>query len=217
LNSRSLATGLVAGLLIGAGLTYTLVGPGASRTVTATSVTTATSTSISVTTQATTQTQSAGVTTSSVEAVKGYAGQVFYRSNNGWNFSVTLSSLVVTQGQTIEAYINLTNISGQTQKVHEVNPLINPVIYCKSGNGYCKSGTQVWAWDPSEINFDTNVTAGSGVWDFSGPYPISTSNMSPDGLNYTLSIWPFIEPSATADGEYLLGQSLMINATISVS
>lgn len=224
--------GLVAGLLIAASLTYSLAGPSANRTVTATSMatttatstsvttTTATTTSVSVTTQDITTTTTYGgplTSYSSVETVTGFSpGKVFYRTGNGWNFSVTLSSLGVTSGKTIYVYVNLTNISGHTQKVNEMNPLINPVLYCEGGP--CGNvGAQVWAWSPSgATNFTRNFDYGQ--WEFSGPYPIPTGGLAGNGGAYTLSIWPLIGPS----GQSLMvnatiGQSLMINTTISVS
>ena len=159
-------------------------------------------------------TTSAGSYTSTIASTsdQSQAGQVsFYRTDGDWNFSVTLSSAVLQEGQPIDAYINVTNISGQTQTVHEVNPIINPVIYSENG-------TIVWAWDPPQINFITNVTSLPGTSD--GPFVIPTSNLSP-GEVYTLSIWPFIGPNVatctTCNVNYEIGDSLMVNATISVT
>ena len=135
-------------------------------------------------------------------------GQVtFYRTNGDWSFSLQLSSQVVPKGQPIDAYINVTNISGQTQRVHEVNPIVNPAIYSENGS-------YIWAWNPPGINFFSNVTAGSGTT--GGPYVIPTSELSV-GQSYILSIYPFVGTSATGNADYQIGESLMVNATISVT
>jgi hypothetical protein len=221
INGRNLIGGLVVGLLVGVALTYAFSGQVASRTVTATSVTTVNSMSISVSTQdiTITTTPNSGVTASysSVQTAAGYGSHVFHMSNNGWNFSVTLNNLAVTSGSaasTIDVYVNLTYISNQPQKVRMANPLINPVLYCASGP-YCGNpGHEVWAWDPPNVSL-INMTVYPGNWYFSGPYLIPLSGMAQGG--YTLSIWPFVEPSGTAGGEYSIGQSLMINATLGQS
>jgi hypothetical protein len=175
-------------------LTFTSVG-----TITETATVTR-SVTISVT-----GTSSATVTTTSSAS---QTGQVtFYRTNGDWNFSLTLSSLTVPKGQPIDAYVNVTNISGQTQRVHEVNPIINPVIYSENG-------TYIWAWNPPGINFFANITSGGGP--SGGPFVIQTSNLSV-GQNYILRIFPFIGTGATGDADYRIGESLMVNATISVT
>jgi hypothetical protein len=135
------------------------------------------------------------------------AGSTLTTSNGDWDFSVTFSSLTVPIGQPIDAYVNITNISGQTQRVHEVDPIVNPAVYSENG-------TEVWAWDPPQINGFYNITAGPGA--SAGPFVIPTSNLSA-GQNYVLSIWPIIGTSATGNADYQIGESLMINATISVT
>jgi hypothetical protein len=194
-------------------------------TINAISVTTATSTSTSVSTQDViiTTTQSGAATNySSVATVTGYGSAVFHTSNKIWNFSVTLNNLEYAgQGDTVYAYVNLTNISNQTQKVREVNPLVDPVLYCSSQDGMqsCSPGQQVWSSFGSGVGGISlvNITAGRGSWYFSGPYPISIPLEFGNGGEFTLSIWPLIEPSGTADGGYQVGQSLMINATLGQS
>jgi hypothetical protein len=120
---------------------------------------------------------------------------------------LTSSSLAVLKGEPIDAYVNITNISGQTQRVHEVGPIINPAIYSENG-------TQVWALDPLQINFFTNVTSGPGT--SNGPWVISTSDLSA-GHSYVLSIWPFIGTGVALNADYQIGESLMVTATISVT
>ena len=184
-------------------------------TATTTDFTTSTFTSTDTSTETITSTRNVTVTISGSPTSTGthtdnesQTGQVtFYRSNGDWNFSVTLSSLIVPKGQPIDAFVNITNISGQTQRVHEVGPIINPAIYSENG-------TQVWALDPPQVNFFTNVTSGPGT--SNGPWVISTSDLSP-GHSYVLSIWPFIGTSATGNSDYQIGESLMVNATISVT
>lgn len=129
----------------------------------------------------------------------------FRRTDGNWSFTVSLSSLVVPRGQPIMAYVNITNVSGQTQTIREDYPLVNPTVY--SANG-----TRIWAWNPSRIYREASVAAGAQL--ISGSYYFSTSTLVV-GKNYTLSIWPLIEPS-TSTGRLLLGASLMVNATISV-
>ncbi len=223
------------GLLVAASLTYTLAGPGASRTVTSlttttatsTSVTTATLTSTSVTTttatlttiSVTTQniTTTTTLTNSSVETVTGPSiGRVINRSYNGWSFTVAFNSL---GDSTIYAYVNLTNISGQTQKVNEMSPLVDPVLYC--GGGPCGNpGAQVWAWNPPGAKNFTQ-TFNPGQWEFSGPYPIPVSSVPWYGIpggNLILSIWPLIGPSGQSLAvNDTIQQTLMINATLFVS
>jgi len=135
----------------------------------------------------------------------------FHRTSGEWNFSVTLSNLTVPVGQPIDVYVSLTNISGQTQTINEFNPIINPAIY--------NDGTQVWAWYPRQTNDLNNVTIGPG--ESIGPFFIPTC-FTPTyclsvGQNYTLSIWPIIGTSTAANGDYQLGESLMVNVTISVT
>ncbi|MDG7016220.1 MAG: hypothetical protein JRM82_02475 [Nitrososphaerota archaeon] len=194
-------------------------------TVTATSVTTAVSTSTSVSTQdvTITTTQSGAVANySSVATVTGYGSAVFHSSNEVWSFSVTFNNLEYAgQGDTIYAYVNLTNISNQTQKVQEVSPLVDPVLYCSSQDGMqsCSPGQQVWSWFGSGVSgiHLVNVTARPGSWYVSGPYPISIPFEFGNGGEFTLSMWPLIEPGGTAGGGYQVGQSLMINATLGQS
>ena len=191
-----------------------------SRTVTATSVSTQ---DVTITTTASASTASYSSTEasySSIETVTGSSSdQVFYRSGNGWNFSVTSSNWAVGYGGTIYVYVNLTNISGQTQKVQEMSPLVNPVLSCKSGP--CGNpGAQGWAWNPpGGESFPRSFAPGQ--WEFSGPYPIPTSAFRWGGIpegSLTLSIWPLIGPSGQAlTVNATIGQALMINETIGVS
>jgi hypothetical protein len=113
---------------------------------------------------------------------------------------------VVPQGKPIDVYVNVTNISGQTQRVHEVNPIINPVVLAENG-------TQVWAWNPPAINFFTNVTTGPGA--SNGPYVIPTSNLSV-GQSYVLIISPLIGTYSN-NADYQIGESLTVTAAISVT
>jgi hypothetical protein len=222
LDGRNLGAGLVVGLLIGAVMTYAIAGPVTGRTVTVNSVATTTLTSTGVSTQdlTITATQSGGVTNySSVATITGYGSAVFHSSNKIWNFSVTLNNLKYAgQGHTIYAYVNLTNISNQTQKVREVNPLVDPVLYCSSQDGFqsCTLGQKVWSLFDSGVGGISlvNITAGPGSWYFSGPYPISIPFEFGNGGVFTLSIWPLIEPSGAAEGGYRVGQSLNIDATL---
>jgi len=132
------------------------------------------------------------------------------RSNGDWVFSIRLQSSVLAMGQEFVLSYNLTNISGQPQTVHEVNPLINPTI-CSA------NGTVVWAWNPSQENFISTIPSKSGNW--SEPLDIPTSALSA-GQKYVLSVYPLIGATTTtamAVGDYSIGESLIINTTIGVN
>jgi hypothetical protein len=194
-TQQGVLAALVAGLLIGAAATFALAGS-LGRTTTTTTLATITST--------TTVTASE---ISTIQSATGSTGLVtFYKTNGDWNFTVTLNSTTVERGRVIAALLNLTNISGQNQAVHVVGPLYNPTVYSQNG-------TAVWCSCPSEFTFDTTWTPGPGVaqkWD------ILTSTL-PSGQTYVLNIWPFIGATNTAaEGQYLIGEDLMINATFTV-
>ena len=131
-------------------------------------------------------------------------------SNGDWVFSIRLQSSLLAMGQEFALSYNLTNISGQPQTVHAVNPLVNPTIY--SANG-----TEVWAWNPPTYNGITTISSKAGNW--SEPLDIPTSALSA-GQKYVLSVYPLIgatTTSAMAVGDYSIGESLMINTTIGVT
>lgn len=175
------------------------------RTTTVTAAATVTSTS-TFTTTATSSSSVGTITTHS-----GPAGRVsLYRISDGWNFSVTLSGLVVPASQVIEANFTLTNISGKGQIVWEANPLIDPVIYSEQG-------MPVWASYAFAFNSGANFTAPGNQQESNG-YKIPTSTLDA-GQSYVLSMWPLIDltTGAPSNPEYLLGRSLMINATISIT
>lgn len=127
-----------------------------------------------------------------------------YRTNGDWNFSVSLSATLVTQGENIQVVLNTTNISGQTQRVDAVNPLYNPTIYSDNG-------TLVWALDPSQINYVANWPSTQAN---TSELSIPTSELAP-GQNYVLSLWPLIG-TPTGAGQDLIGENLMINVTIGI-
>jgi len=132
------------------------------------------------------------------------------RSNGDWVFSIRLQNSLLSMGQEFALSYNLTNISGEPQTVHEVNPLINPTIYSTNG-------TVVWAWNPPGMNFITTIPSKAGNW--SGPLEIPTSALS-SGQKYVLSVYPLIgaiTTSAMAVGDYSIGESLMINTTIGIA
>jgi hypothetical protein len=116
----------------------------------------------------------------------------------------------ILKGEKIAIYYNLTNISGQPQTVHVVGPLVNPILYSANGS-------VVWAWDPPEINSIMIFPFPSG--DLTGQVFVPTSNLD-TGANYTLSIWPLIGANSTNAvdvGDYSIGESLTINASISIA
>jgi hypothetical protein len=132
------------------------------------------------------------------------------QSNGDWAFSIRLQNSLLAMGQEFALSYNLTNISGQPQTVHAVNPLVNPIIY--SANG-----TVVWAWNPPTYNGITTIPSKAGNW--SEPLDIPTSALSA-GQKYVLSVYPLIgatTTSAMAVGDYSIGESLMINTTLGVT
>lgn len=129
------------------------------------------------------------------------------RSNGDWVFSIRLQNSLLAFGQEFALSYNLTNISGQPQTVHFVNPLINPTIY--SANG-----TVVWAWNPPTYNGVETIPNKAGNW--SAPLDIPTSALL-TSQKYVLSVLPLIganTTSALAIGDYSIGESLMVNTTI---
>jgi len=132
------------------------------------------------------------------------------RSNGDWVFSIRLQKPLLSMGQEFALSYNLTNISGQPQTVHEVNPLVNPIIYSANGS-------IVWAWNPPTYNGIATIPSKAGNW--SAPLEIPTSALSA-GQKYVLSVYPLIgatTTSAMAVGDYSIGESLMINTTIGVT
>jgi hypothetical protein len=132
------------------------------------------------------------------------------RSNGDWVFSIRLQNSLLAMGQEFALSYNLTNISGQPQTVDEVNPLVNPTIY--SANG-----TVVWAWNPSQINYIATIPYKAGNW--SSPLNIPTSALTA-GQKYVVSVFPLIGAPTNNSHEsvdFSIGESLMINTTISVT
>ena len=133
----------------------------------------------------------------------------FSKTNGDWTFSIRLQNSLLAMGGQSNLSYNLTNISGQPQTVHVVNPLVNPEIYAENGS-------EVWAWNPPTYNEITTIPPTAGNW--SEPL-----NFPPSGLpagKYFLSIWPLIGPNTTSAvgiADYSIGESLMINATFTVS
>jgi hypothetical protein len=183
MKNGGIAALLVVALLAGAGAGY-FIGNSNSQTLTSVSTTT-----VTVTPNPTTP---------------------LSRTTGEWFFAIRLQNPLVAMGQEFALSYNLTNISGQPQTVHEVDPLVNPTIY--SANG-----TIVWAWNPPQSNGITTIPCKAGNW--SSPLDIPTSALSA-GQKYVLSVFPLIganTTSAVAVGDYSMGESLMINATIGVT
>ena len=123
------------------------------------------------------------------------------RTNGDWVFSISLTNSLALS-------YNLTNISGQPQTVDIANPLINPTLYSANGS-------VVWAWNPLVINHIATVPSKAGNW--SAPLDIPTAVLSA-GQKYVLSVYPLIwVPNTSASGAFTIGESLMINTTISVT
>ena len=156
---------------------------------------------------------SARVTTTTTEikssTVTFAQGSLLSKSNGDWAFSIRLHGSLLAFGGQYGLSYNLTNISGQPQIVHVVNPLVNPVIYAMNG-------TEVWAWNPPDFNGIMTIPPTAGNWSEPINFPPSTL---PAG-QYVLSIWPLIGANTTravSSADYSIGESLMINATFTIS
>lgn len=101
-------------------------------------------------------------------------------NGSGWNYTVTISSDDVAQGQTVQLVANLTNLGQNVTFGDWVAPYINPSVNTMNG-------TQVWAWDPSQVQFpNVVVTAGETI---SQVVVISTSRLLP-GQSYLIDAAP---------------------------
>jgi len=132
------------------------------------------------------------------------------RSDGDWVFSIRMQNATDPNSQYALSY-NLTNISGQPQTVHVVSPLVNPAIYFTNG-------TLTWLLNPLETNYITTIPSKAGNW--SAPLDLSTEGIRGLGAGiYVLSVFPLIganTASAVAAGDYSIGESLMINTTITI-
>jgi hypothetical protein len=97
-----------------------------------------------------------------------------------WNFTVTINSDSLIRGQNIRLVANLTNI-GQNISFSNgfVEPYINPGVYATNG-------TEVWAWDPSEVIVASTIAAGETI---SQDVGIPTSQLTP-GQSYLIELAP---------------------------
>jgi len=137
------------------------------------------------------------------------------RSNGNYSFTIRLNGSTVVKGQEIALFYNMTNISGQYQRVQEVNPLVIPTIYSENGS-------VEWALLPQSFVIGLSPTYLPNGFSLTGNLLIATSALSA-GQKYVLSagplIGPFIGPSETYDliaRYYPMGKSLMINTTITI-
>ena len=97
-----------------------------------------------------------------------------------WNLTATVSSDVAVQEQTVQLVANLTNIGQNITLGEWVEPYINPSV--NSANG-----TQVWAWDPSQITLaHESIYAGETI---SEVVNIPTSQLVP-GQPYLVEVAP---------------------------
>ena len=195
MKNGTIASLLVVGILAGAGAGY-LLGSMNERTVT----TTLTFTQITTST-----------TTMTVQTI------ALSRSDGNYSFAIRLNGSTLVKGQEISLFYNLTNISGQYQRVQEVDPLVIPTIYYENESVAWfqlpqRFGLSLCPCDilPNDFSLTANLL-------------IPTSNLSA-GQKYILSVGPllgpFVGPNDTVDlwaNYYPMGESLMINRTIIVT
>jgi hypothetical protein len=112
-----------------------------------------------------------------------------------WRFTATINATSVHLGQSILLTTKLTNMSPSNQTIAPyVNPIINPGVYASNG-------TEVWAWNPPQVNWPTmTFTSGQVI---SGAVIIPTSQLQA-GQTYTIKVVPistqFLTPSNFALG-----------------
>jgi hypothetical protein len=117
-----------------------------------------------------------------------------FKTNNTWNFTVSINSSSVIQGQPVQLVAQLTNISPTSQTIQNyVEPYINPMVY---PSGYASAnGTVVWAWNPPEEVWATWTVQ-------SGHTLVQTVNIptSELGVNqtYTIEVVPLSGSAFTA-------------------
>lgn len=114
-------------------------------------------------------------------------------SNGDWNFTASINSSSVPLGQSIRLLTSLTNISPTNQTIAPyVEPLINPGVYSSNG-------TEVWAWNPPQVNWATMTFPSGQV--LSGNVVIPTSQLQA-GQTYTIKVVPisiqFLTPASLA-------------------
>jgi hypothetical protein len=144
-------------------------------------------------------------TTSSSQAETSQPTPPLSKSADGWDFTVSLTSTSVEQGQNITADFSLTNIAGQNQTVDIGNPLVVPEVYWQNG-------TEIFTnWNPTGINQVENISSGQTV--SLNRVTIATFKLHP-GETYVVALEPIIQ---TANDSVFIGQALEINATITIN
>jgi hypothetical protein len=136
------------------------------------------------------------------------------RSNSNYSFSIRLNGTTIVKGQEISLFYNLTNISGKYQKVGVIIPLVIPTIQSENGS-------YVWLKPPQ--SFTGGATNLPNGFSLSANLLIPTSNMSA-AQKYLLSVGPLIGPFVSKNDTYgflaryyPIGESLMINTTITIT
>ena len=135
------------------------------------------------------------------------------RSNGNYSFTIRLNGTTVVKGQEISLFYNLTNISGEYQKVEVIIPLVIPTIQSENGS-------YVWLKPPQ--SFTAGATNLPNGFSLSANLLIPTSNMSA-AQKYLLSVGPLIGPFVGPNDTFgflpryfPIGESLMINTTITI-
>ena len=139
------------------------------------------------------------------------------RSDSNYSFAIRLNGSTFVRGQEISLFYNFTNISGQYQRVQEVNPLVIPVVYNENGSIALFLTPKSFEFSLAPNNFLPNG------FSLSGKLLIPTSNMAA-GQKYVLSVGPLIGPFLSSNETYGFlaryypyGESLMINTTITIA
>jgi hypothetical protein len=149
-------------------------------------------------------TSSAVQSMSSRQAETNGASPSLSKSSDGWNFTVSLTSTGIEQGQNITADFSLTNVSGKNQTVDIANPLVVPEVYFQNG-------TEIFTnWNPTIINQIKNISAGQTL-SLNG-VTIATFKL-PLGRAYVVTF----EPGVRTSDYFFIGKALEINATVTVT
>ncbi len=102
-------------------------------------------------------------------------------SGSGWNFTASINSSSVKDGQSILLLTSLTNTSPSNQAISlYIVPYINPSVYAMNG-------TELWAWNPPQHTW-TSWTVASGQ-SITGNNVIPTSQLRA-GQTYLIKVVP---------------------------
>lgn len=118
-----------------------------------------------------------------------------FRASNTWNFTVSINSSSVEQGQSLQLVARLTNISPTNQTIQNyIEPYINPEVRASNG---ISNGTTIWAWNPPETLWSTwTIPSGQTLVQ---TVDIPTSELS-IGQTYAIEVTPLSGASFSGQG-----------------